>query len=167
LLETPRRSGDNIGDQVAFKRENLIFDRELALFQSCNLKLIARPAINQRRNGSVKIAVIESFHVEPGLKFEMMRHLKSLSNTSSHLDSIRRKNEFEGETAQGFHDLFRDGDPQGGLIMNQPHMIALESRHAALDKKIASEKLRPSPDTLLLAGLKKQKLKIKEALHLR
>ncbi len=50
--------------------------------------------------------------------------------------------------------------------MNQPHMIALETRHAALDQKIATEKLRPMPDTILLAELKKQKLKIKEALLL-
>lgn len=48
--------------------------------------------------------------------------------------------------------------------MNQPHMIALENRHAALDRKIESEKARPHPDTILLADLKKQKLKIKEAL---
>ncbi len=48
--------------------------------------------------------------------------------------------------------------------MNQPHMIALENRHAELDRKIATEKSRPHPDTILLADLKKQKLKIKEAL---
>ena len=50
--------------------------------------------------------------------------------------------------------------------MNQPHLIALETRHAALDRKIETEKLRPLPDTILLADLKKKKLKIKEALLL-
>jgi uncharacterized protein len=48
--------------------------------------------------------------------------------------------------------------------MNQPHLIALENRHAEIDRKISSENLRPMPDTIRLAGLKKQKLKIKEAL---
>jgi hypothetical protein len=62
------------------------------------------------------------------------------------------------------HDLFQVRDTQGGLRMNQPHMIALENRHAELDRKIESEKSRPHPDTILLADLKKQKLKIKEAL---
>jgi hypothetical protein len=151
---------------MAFQRQNFILDRKLAFLKPGDLKLIARPRNDQRGYGGVKIAVVEPFHVEPGLEFEMVRHGCLPSNTSSHLDSIQRKNEFEGETGRGFHDLFAGRDPQGGLIMNQPHMIALETRHAALDKKIASEKLRPAPDTLLLAGLKKQKLKIKEALHL-
>jgi hypothetical protein len=64
------------------------------------------------------------------------------------------------------HDLFQIRDTQGGLRMNQPHMIALENRHAEIDRKISSESLRPLPDTILIAGLKKQKLKIKEALSL-
>jgi uncharacterized protein len=51
--------------------------------------------------------------------------------------------------------------------MESPHAIALETKHAGLDRRIAEELLRPAPDTTMLAQLKKQKLKIKEALRLR
>ncbi len=48
--------------------------------------------------------------------------------------------------------------------MSVSHLSALKSRHADLDAKIANEERRPAPDASLLAMLKKQKLKIKEAL---
>ncbi len=44
------------------------------------------------------------------------------------------------------------------------HMIALETKHANLDKRLADEALRPQPDSFLIASLKKQKLRIKEEL---
>lgn len=44
------------------------------------------------------------------------------------------------------------------------HQAALESKHTALDKRIAEESTRPLPDAQVLAGLKKQKLKLKEEL---
>ena len=50
--------------------------------------------------------------------------------------------------------------------MESSHAIALESKHAGLDRRIAEELQRPHPDTVMLAQLKKQKLKIKEALTL-
>jgi hypothetical protein len=42
------------------------------------------------------------------------------------------------------------------------HQTALETKHAVLDKRIAAEAHRPLPDATILAGLKKQKLKLKE-----
>lgn len=48
--------------------------------------------------------------------------------------------------------------------MNNPHSNALVSRHAGLDARIADESRRPSPDQGIIAALKKQKLRIKEAL---
>ena len=48
--------------------------------------------------------------------------------------------------------------------MNMSHLSTLKSRHADLDEKIANEERRPAPDTGLLARMKKQKLRIKEAL---
>jgi hypothetical protein len=44
------------------------------------------------------------------------------------------------------------------------HSSALVTRHAGLDARIADESRRPSPDQMVIASLKKQKLKIKEAL---
>lgn len=48
--------------------------------------------------------------------------------------------------------------------MNISHSAALKARHAGLDARIAAENRRPSPDQAMIARLKKQKLKIKEAL---
>jgi hypothetical protein len=44
------------------------------------------------------------------------------------------------------------------------HSSALVARHAGLDARIADESRRPSPDATVIASLKKQKLRIKEAL---
>ena len=49
--------------------------------------------------------------------------------------------------------------------MVESHLIALEAKHAHLDKRLADETLRPKPDSFLIATLKKQKLRIKEALR--
>ena len=48
--------------------------------------------------------------------------------------------------------------------MHSTHQTALESKHATLDRRIAEESGRPMPDTAMIAGLKKQKLRIKEEL---
>lgn len=48
--------------------------------------------------------------------------------------------------------------------MHKAHMSAMELKHADLDALIAQENLRPHPDMATLARLKKQKLKLKEAM---
>ena len=48
--------------------------------------------------------------------------------------------------------------------MPTTHQAALESKHAVLDRRITEETLRPLPDATVLAGLKKQKLRLKEEL---
>lgn len=48
--------------------------------------------------------------------------------------------------------------------MQSSHQAALQNKHATLDQRIAQETLRPLPDTMLIAELKKQKLKLKEEL---
>ena len=50
--------------------------------------------------------------------------------------------------------------------MVEAHMSALEAKHAALDKRIQDEHLRPQPNEILIHDLKKQKLKLKEAISL-
>lgn len=46
--------------------------------------------------------------------------------------------------------------------MQTAHITALEAKHAVLDQRIAAETQRPVPDALVLADLKKQKLRLKE-----
>jgi len=48
--------------------------------------------------------------------------------------------------------------------MQNAHMSALELKHAGLDARISEESQRPNPDMAILARLKKEKLRIKEAL---
>lgn len=48
--------------------------------------------------------------------------------------------------------------------MEKAHSSALMAKHAGLDARIALEASRPAPNSTILAQLKKQKLKIKEAL---
>jgi len=48
--------------------------------------------------------------------------------------------------------------------MNESHTATLQARHARIDAQILSESHRPSPDELVISMLKKQKLRLKEAL---
>ncbi len=51
--------------------------------------------------------------------------------------------------------------------MENAHSSALIAKHAGLDARIADEARRPQPDQTIVARLKKQKLRIKEALSRR
>lgn len=48
--------------------------------------------------------------------------------------------------------------------MHSAHQATLAAKHATLDQMIAREAQRPLPDAMMIAALKKQKLKIKEEL---
>ena len=48
--------------------------------------------------------------------------------------------------------------------MQTTHQTALATKHATLDRQIVEETHRPMPDALILADLKKQKLRLKEEL---
>jgi hypothetical protein len=50
--------------------------------------------------------------------------------------------------------------------MDAGHTFSLEAKRAGLERLIAEETRRPAPDNLLIAQLKKQKLRLKEALNL-
>ncbi len=42
------------------------------------------------------------------------------------------------------------------------HLSALESKHHRLEDEISGEMLRPSPDTIRITSLKREKLRLKE-----
>jgi hypothetical protein len=52
--------------------------------------------------------------------------------------------------------------PKEVPAMQTAHLSALEAKHAVLDQRLAEESHRPLPDALVVADLKKQKLRIKE-----
>lgn len=48
--------------------------------------------------------------------------------------------------------------------MQNAHISALASKHADLDARIFQESQRPQPDMAAISRLKKEKLKVKEAI---
>lgn len=46
--------------------------------------------------------------------------------------------------------------------MQEAHQNALEAKHAGLEARINEESLRPHPDDILLARLKKEKLRLRD-----
>ncbi len=48
--------------------------------------------------------------------------------------------------------------------MQNAHLSSLEQKHAGLEAQIAAENQRPHPDDALINRLKKENLKVKEAL---
>ncbi len=56
--------------------------------------------------------------------------------------------------------------PQGECrITNSPRLRTLETRHATLDRQITEEDARPRPEDAELSRLKREKLKLKEAME--
>ena len=50
--------------------------------------------------------------------------------------------------------------------MESSHVTALQAKHEGLEQRIRDEMCRPAPDSTMIQALKKQKLRIKEALSL-
>jgi len=48
--------------------------------------------------------------------------------------------------------------------MESSHVAALQAKHEGLEQRIRDEMNRPSPDSSMIQSLKKQKLRIKEAI---
>ncbi len=48
--------------------------------------------------------------------------------------------------------------------MSTAHVFSLAAKHADIEAKLEAEQRRPMPDTALIAMLKKQKLRLKEAM---
>ncbi len=61
-------------------------------------------------------------------------------------------------------DLLERADQTKEAYPIDNHSSAMVTRHAGLDARLADEARRPSPDQMIIASLKKQKLRIKEAL---
>lgn len=51
--------------------------------------------------------------------------------------------------------------------MENSHISALSAKHAGLEARIKAETSRPMPDAILVASLKKQKLRVKEEMTAR
>jgi hypothetical protein len=69
-----------------------------------------------------------------------------------------------GATSNMIRDLLHHpcGVEKETSIMENTHVHALAVKHAGLENRIEAENRRPHPDTILIADLKKQKLRLKE-----
>lgn len=50
-------------------------------------------------------------------------------------------------------------------MLNPPRLQSLKDRHNALDARISAEDARPMPNSLELARLKREKLRLKEEME--
>jgi uncharacterized protein YdcH (DUF465 family) len=82
-----------------------------------------------------------------------------------------KRGDFAADRANQCETQGPNGDLFGGLTreegasrMTNSHSAVLMAKHARLDAQIRDEEHRAAPDSMLVAMLKKQKLKIKEAL---
>jgi hypothetical protein len=55
--------------------------------------------------------------------------------------------------------------PRKENVMEKSHGSPLSAQHAGLDARIKAESSRPMPDDILVASLKKQKLRVKEEMQ--
>jgi uncharacterized protein len=54
---------------------------------------------------------------------------------------------------------------KGESHMDHSHVASLTAKHAGIEQLIEAETRRPRPDMVIVARLKKQKLRLKEELH--
>ena len=50
--------------------------------------------------------------------------------------------------------------------MESSHVAALQAKHEGLERRLQEEMARPAPDSSMIQTIKKQKLRLKEALSL-
>lgn len=48
--------------------------------------------------------------------------------------------------------------------MESSHVASLQAKHEGIDQQIRAEMARPAPDSTMIQALKKQKLRLKEAI---
>jgi hypothetical protein len=68
------------------------------------------------------------------------------------------------ETQRTPFDLIGAANLEEEMGMQNAHISALEVKHADLETRIGEENQRPHPDMATLARLKKEKLRVKEAI---
>jgi hypothetical protein len=80
----------------------------------------------------------------------------------ANLTAVRRKARFAARQRGGFVIYFVIHHPRKENVMENSHISALSAKHAGLEARIKAESSRPMPDAILVASLKKQKLRLKE-----
>jgi hypothetical protein len=78
------------------------------------------------------------------------------------LPAVRRKGPNIARQGPRFMIYFIIHHPRKENVMENSHISALSAKHAGLEARIKAETSRPMPDAILVASLKKQKLRLKE-----
>jgi hypothetical protein len=173
-------SGDDVRNHLIFKLADLVAQPELALFQPGELQLILCSRAPQGLNGIVKIAMLlpEDFdapgdfldiHQGPPLPIAPGSGEPRATQAGGCNEGVtvrRRSRQIRRKQGRQPRRLMiyfpsHHGN-RGEILMENSHSSALLAKHAGIDARIAAEIRRPSPDSAVLAQLKKQKLRIKE-----
>jgi hypothetical protein len=170
------QSRDDVWNELILQHRNLVLQAELPLFQPRDLQLIRRRRASQRLDRCIEIAVFDTKIVKPRFLFGIgyvhssSRRPRYPNRQTQDIDkaaSDRRANQCGWPIggrhlkAAGPHISDRSTKEMG---MQQAHLSALETKHADLDARIAEENQRPHPDDGLISRLKKEKLRLKEAI---
>lgn len=78
------------------------------------------------------------------------------------LPAVRRKDPNMARQRPRIMIYFVIHHPRKENVMENSHISALSAKHAGLEARIKAETSRPMPDAILVASLKKQKLRLKE-----
>jgi hypothetical protein len=82
--------------------------------------------------------------------------------TTANLHAVHRKGRIAARQAVRIMIYLIIHRPRKENVMENSHVSALSAKHAGLDARIKAESSRPMPDAILVASLKKQKLRLKE-----
>jgi hypothetical protein len=78
------------------------------------------------------------------------------------LPAVRRKASIIARQPRQIMIYLQIHHPRKENVMENSHISALSAKHAGLEARIKAESSRPMPDAILVASLKKQKLRLKE-----
>lgn len=171
-----RDSGDDVGDNAVIELVDFVLQQQLALFQPGDFQLVDSPLFAQGQDLLVQAAMLglQQLQQLPGIVV-VVHWPQSIAQVR--LDVIRPR--FDGTGRQDdsripkhktngtFRDLLVPLSVQlrkGMTPMDQSQVEDLESKHAQLEALIDEEEHRPHPDEIRLHELKKEKLKVKDAM---
>ena len=165
-------SGDDVGDDLVDQLGNLVAQQQFALLQPGGEKLVMAGLGGQCLDRSVEVAMLHLELRDPAFnllrlvqddapaRWVKIRPIGALLNCRASA-AVTRSLSQSRETFGKNYDVLSPPVVRREMRMNA-HVSALELRHADLDQQIAEELRRPAPDTILMARLKKEKLKVKE-----
>jgi hypothetical protein len=188
LFDAAAASGDDVGYPHILQHRDFVAETQLAAFKPGQLQLIRSGGRTQGVDRAIQIAMffleqdeapanLVGAHCVDHPLFRMVRvEAKFGLLKRNHAAGLPQPFGAARMLIGAFADfaerqlgpsVFYSLSPsrgKGDCRMETGHSSALTAKHAGIEAKIAAEFRRPAPDLTLVARLKKQKLRLKEAL---